>query len=355
LSQKKGHSKFSELYKLSKTQLEDFQWTADSTAIVYALTNWDDDEKGTQVRVWRAPLEGEPQQIADGIRLSSTDRGVGGILSRDGRYLVNNSGRHRALIWDVSSNKPRATPFTYLTPSPTSERWLGIEKDTRQLVIVDEDFNIIKRYEETMPEMKYGFDMIWSPDERFAIWREQIGVDWHSNWVGCRYDLKTGERQIFNGDYMGEKIAFTGQRGEFVRVGSKGVTRNFSGLDLSENYVGLVPDERIHMQKFWHVRADPPGRESKVPLLHRGVTVTWSPNFELFTIGLPRGSNGENLHLADRKRHFWKLPGNDSRSYSSPYNVAGFALEGKSLICYDESRLFAIPIAAIQTPENKVR
>jgi hypothetical protein len=38
----------------------------------------------------------------------------------------------------------------------------------------------------------------------------------------------------------------------------------------------------------------------------------------------------------------------------SPYSVAGFALRGKWIIAYDDSRLFALPVEAIQTPENDI-
>ena len=74
------------------------------------------------------------------------------------------------MIWDVVANKPRATCFDYLLPSPTSDRYLGIEIDTRQLVVVDENFKIIKRIDVTF-DADRQCDLIWSPDERFAICR----------------------------------------------------------------------------------------------------------------------------------------------------------------------------------------
>jgi hypothetical protein len=84
--------------------------------------------------------------------------------------------------------------------------------------------------------------------------------------------------------------------------------------------------------------------------------LTWSPDFELFTIGLPReeGPYGEVMHLADRHRHAWKLPGDDSDRYISPYSVAGFAGGGKWIVAFDDTRLFALPVAAIQAPENEI-
>lgn len=352
-----GWEKYKELQDQVKDQIGEFQWTVDSSAIVFSVQSYDVAKHTSQVHIWRAPLVGEPAELASNEHSLTMRRGPGGRLTRDGRFLVANYGRERALIWDLAKNKPQATPFLYLAPSSTSGRWLGVEKDTRQLVVVDDDFNVITRHEDIVPENEFGFDMKWSPDERFVFWRQQIGFDYYSNWVGCRYDLETRERQIFTGDYMAEQIQFTGNRGEFLRVGASGVQRNWSGLDLVEHYVGLVPDGRYYLQRFWNLRADPPGASSKVRMLGRVPNVTWAPDFQLFTIGLPRQEApfGEVLHLADRQRHLWKLPGDESGQFISPYKVAGFALNGNSIIAYDDTRLFALPVAAIQTPENKIR
>lgn len=356
-----NYEKYQELYHSVTKRIGDFQWTADSAAIVYSLSHdvlqEDSGQHVTNVHIWRAPLEGEAKEIASGKLSYSARRGLGGLITRDGRFLVNNVGRYRALIWDLATNKPRATPFLYLIPSPTSGRWLGVEKDTRQLVVVDEDFQTIARHDEVLPKSDYGFNMIWSPDERFVFWRQQIGVDYYSNWVGCRYDLVSRDRQIFTGSYMKEAITFTGHRGEFLRVGAAGVQGGAQGLTLTEQYVGLVPDGRMHMQRFWWFRPEPPGMESMASTSGGGSHVIWSPDLQLFTIGLarPQAPFGAIMHLSDRRRQLWKLPGEETKEYVSPYRVAGFALGGKSIIAYDKTRLFAIPVAAIQTDKNKLR
>jgi hypothetical protein len=350
-----GRDKYKELQDRVKSEINVFQWTVESDAIVFSVHSYDAIKKSTKILIWRAPLVGNVKEIASNEH-PTTRRGPGTVMTRDGRFLVGNYGRKRALIWVLATNRPRATPFLYLAPSPTSGRWIGVEKDTRQLVVVDQDFNIIDRYGEILPKYEFGFDMIWSPDERFVFWRQQIGFDYYSNWVGCRYDLDTGERQFFNGDYMDEKITFSGHRGEFLRVGAAGVKGIMSGLILTEQYVGLVPDGRFHMRRFWYQRADPSEMSSKVRMSGR-MNVIWSPDFQLFMIGLPRqeGPYGEIFHLADRHRHLWNLPGDDFDRNTSPYQVAGFALDGKSIIAYDNMRLFALPVAVFQTPENKVR
>ncbi|QDT71762.1 hypothetical protein I41_09220 [Lacipirellula limnantheis] len=352
--------KYKDLYRDVSQRIADFQWTADSAAIVYSLSHEiprkELDSHVTQVHVWRMPLTGEPKEIASGDLSYSGRRGPGGVITRDGRFLVNNSGRDRALIWDLATNKPRATPFLNLTPSPTSGRWLCVEKDTRQLVVVDEGFQVIARHDEIVPKSDYGFNMIWSPDERFVFWRQQIGVDYYSNWDGCRYDLVTRDRQIFTGSYMNEAIIFTGHRGEFLRVGASGIQGPGQGLTVREQYVGLVPDGRVHMQRFWH-HTHPTGQDSMVSRPGGGSQVLWSPDLQLFTIGLarPQGPHGAVMHLADRHRHLWRLPGEETEDYVSPYQVAGFALDGESIISYDKSRLFSLPVSAIKAAENKLR
>ena len=357
LMKKLGGARSNELQARVKTEIGDFQWTKDGDAVVFSVVGHDAATQTSHEHIWRATLDGAPKEIASCKHPLSTCRGPGGRITRDGRFLVRNQGRERALIWDLATNKPRATPFLYLTPSSMSGRWLGVEKDTRELMVVDEEFHIIRRHGEILPENRYGFDLIWSPDERFVLWRQQIGFDYYSNWVGCRLDLETRDRQIFTGDVMGETIQFTGNRGEFLRVGNAGVQGLMSGLELVEQYVGVVADGRVHMQRLWSRRADPPGNASKVRMLDRIPNVTWSPDFQLFTIGLPReeGPFGEVMHLADRQRHLWKLPGDDSGQFISPYSVAGFALDGKIIIAFDDTRLLSLPVVAVQTPMNMVR
>ncbi len=344
-----------ELAAQVKAEIVGLQWAADSNAVVFSVHSYDAANKNIRARIWRAPLADSPTMIASNERSISTRRGPGGTITRDGRFLVGNFGRDRALIWDLATNKPRATPFLHLTPSPTSGRWLGVEKDTRQLVLLNEDFTVVHRYEEILPECRFGFDLAWSSDERFAFWRQQIGFDHYSNWVGCRYDLETGGRQIFTGDYMSERIAFTGRRGEFLRVGAAGIQPPYSGLTLNEQYIAIVPDGENYAQHVWHQHADW-SKAEEGRKFGRMSCVTWSPKFDLFTIGLPRqeGPYGDIMHLVDRERHLWRMPGVDSGGYLAPYHVVGFAQGGDTIVAYDETRLLAIPVSAVQTPANQV-
>jgi hypothetical protein len=57
----------------------------------------------------------------------------------------------------------------------------------------------------------------------------------------------------------------------------------------------------------------------------------------------------------ESRRLTYALSGSDSGRYVSLYNVAGFAQDGKLIIAFDDTRLFALPVTAVQTRENKVR
>jgi hypothetical protein len=335
------------------------QWTIESDAIAFGLRSEDDAKQVTHFEIWLAPLDGARQELAhadfDQEQLGFGDKF---ILSRDRKFLVATSHWPRPLIWDLAANKPRATPFLALAPSSTSGRWIAIEKDTRQLVVLDENFAVAERYEEFLPSNSHGLDLDWSPDERYVIWRNQIGFDHTSNWEGSRLDLKTHQRRILTGAYMNETIAFTGRDGEFLRAGADGERRLIVGLHVTAAYIELVPEGDWYPQQLFRLFNAPGTPEEKAYQIAEKLPVFSSPDFNLFVVGIPRQGTelyGRIFHLMDRDSHIWRLPGEDSGTYSSPYEVIGFAENGKSIIAHDEKRLFTIPVDAIQTPENKVR
>jgi hypothetical protein len=143
-------------------------WTPTSDGLSVGIRSEDVDRKITTNNIWYAPVEGEPTSLARVSRGFDEDMIRGTVtdfqLTRDRRFLVL-YGLRRPLIWDISTNEPHATCFLHLTPSPTSGRWIGIEKDTRQLVITNENFEVVKRFDETRPAKSWGFKLDWSPDE----------------------------------------------------------------------------------------------------------------------------------------------------------------------------------------------
>jgi hypothetical protein len=278
------------------------------------------------------------------------------MLSRDRKFIVL-SGYVRPLIWDLTTDKPRATPFMNLVPSATSDRWLGVEKDTRQLVVTDANFQVIKRFENEWPKPRsYGRDLLWSPDERFVIWKNQVGFDYDSNWEGRWIDLQTGKQESMTGSYMAEIVRFTGHDGEFMRIGSEGKPWA-NGMLPTDFRFQFFLNGHAKPEVVWSVHFDPNDRTIKreCPDIR---FIYFSSDYKYFAFGLPRPNPppaGEISHLMDRAGHIWRLPGKDKGEYLSPYELVGFADNGKSIIAHDSRRLFAIPVSAVMSDANAVK
>lgn len=341
-------------------------WTFDSAGFVFGVQSYSKPRK-TGIRetksnndTYLADTAGNYKKLAYDVSAVSIRSPLAGILSRDQQYLVSHGfelayDTHRPLIWDTRINRPKAAPFIYLIPSSTSDRWLGIEKDTRQLVVVDSKFQVIQRFEEFLPEKTYGFAMKWSPDERFVIWRNQIGFDHFSNWEGFRLDLQTGEKRLMDGRIMDEKFGFTGRGGEFYRCGNR--AKKTRGYDkLVGSHLILVPDGDGEAVELWKMESD------NEPLM--GSLVTWgimpiqlSSDGELFILSLRKWINQKDhsyFELIDRERNRWRLRGENGDHLLAPYLIVGFANENRLFVAYDDKRMFTFPVAIVKTANNKV-
>jgi hypothetical protein len=331
------------------------RWTHDSQAVVFGVQSNTTTPMKASYDIWYVNTEGKSSNLSHVGPESLTPAVCDAILTRDRRFLVA-SGYKRALIWDVAANKPRATPFLTLVPSSTSGRWIGVEKDTRQLVITDENFDVVKRFEEYRPARSFGFKLDWSPNERFAIWRNQIGFDYFSNWEGFWIDLDSGKKRELEGRFIDEQFAFTGKGGEFFRAGATAAkSKHGIGGDLTiGTHITMFPGNATSQAKdVWRYNIDrdgsKPGAFTNRPIGFP--SVRFDPSCNLFIIGLTRPAGekpGWIWHLIDRDGNKWPFPGRDNGAYYSPYQVVGFADGGKSIIAYDDKRLFSLPVAAIK-------
>ena len=346
-----GKEGYRELTARVTSTVFDLHWSHDSQAVTFGVQSSAENPRKPTYSTWHVSIDGATTNLSRTAADSPTVVTGGGILTRDRRFLVK-SGHERALIWDVATNKPLATPFLTLIPSSTSERWIGIEKDTRQLVISNEDFSPAKRFDQFQPAQSYGFQLQWSPDERYIIWRNQIGFDHFSNWEGFWINLEPGEKRSLEGRFMGEQFGFTGNGGEFWRFGT--TSGRTVGYDHPNGaYLTIVPGDPTSNQKdVWRFEVDrngqKPGAFTNLPT---GMPLRPNPDATLFAIGLPRPAGekpGFIWHLMDRDGNQWKFPGDDTGEYISPYDVVGFANDGKSIIAYDKQRLFAIPVSSIK-------
>lgn len=327
------------------------QWTYDSSAIVWGLQHLDLESKESLATFWLSSPEGKKRLLLS-VEYGISERGLGDKckLTRDRRYFVQPHHK-RPLIWNVEKNSPRATPFCHLTPSKTSGSWIGIEKDTRQLVVVNADFEVVERFDAYLPNRSFGFALDWSPDERYVLWRNQVGFDHFSNWEGFCLDLRTMRKQELDGRYMGEGFEFSGNGGEFIRYGATG--RKTRGYDRAVGaHIVMYQEGGTSHRDIWRISEETGGVARSAR--NYGVNVRPSSNYQLFAAALPRqGENrvGFEWHLMDRDGMSWRFPGVDGGKYYSPWKVVGFADRDTKVVCFDEHKLFAIPVSTIQTAQ----
>lgn len=338
-------------------------WTHDSAGFVFGVQRHDAEKMASTSDTYLASVKAEVTKLAH-INPDTPTRGiVAGTLTRDRKFLVSSGylatpGVEHPLIWNVRENKPRATCFLYLTPSATSDRWIGIEKDTRQLVITNESFEIVKRFDETRSTRSWGYKLVWSPDERFIIWRNQVGFDHFSNWEGFHMNLDSGAKRELSGRFMDEKIEFTGRGGEFYRCGQTGAKTH--GYDAVVGaHLTLVPEDGGAASDLWRIKVDPKGPKPGLLTNRPGnPPLRMSPDGSLFAIGLPRPAgerSGVIWHLINREGRTWRFPGEDNGQFVSPHDLAGFADNGKLIVAYDTTRLFVFPTSTVKNEVNEIK
>jgi hypothetical protein len=327
-------------------------------AIVYALA--DHAQSGihaARYQIMEASLEGKVHPIV------TIDRAIGEEphaltafhVRADDKFVVA-TGRS-PLIWDIVANKPIATPFDYLLPSSTSDRYLGIEIDTRQLVLVDEDFRIAKRFDATFDRDRQC-DLIWSPDQRFAICRVfRSSLEPLSDKCSeFRIDLTNGKRRDLKPGFQRDHFVFSSNGGEVVRVGVIGVEPDNFGDGSYGSYLELIPDGNGDSHEIY--RFTDPGKEPSITWhMERYPEVLCDSECQLFAIALPRQPNetpGFNYYFIDRSRHKWRFPNSDSSAFIAPYYPVAFIDGNKAIVAHDETRLFSVPLAAIKAAAEEV-
>ena len=320
-------------------RLTALSWWRDSSGVDFGYSQF---ENGLQTRhFWgRLSISGEV------TRLAMTDEAspFGGKVSGSGMEIPPNQDQtwwvlprpERSTIWDVVNNRPRATPFVRLVPSSTTDRWLAIEKDTTQLVITDNQFQVTKRFDHDWGMRAPGCDLLWSPDERFVLSRRRIGFDYFDNWEGFLLDLQTGKQLALSGQFASEGLKFTGRGGELLRWGASGKPAPFGSTVTGLRILLIKPDKSPFA--IWRGEAN-----SLQMQLHH------DPYSGLLAVTLPHGAAapGGHWHLMDNRSKTWPVPNQDLKKYISPFDVIGFAEQGKVIIGHDEGRLFSLPVSAI--------
>ena len=327
-------------------------WTPNQDGVVFTLSESLPVRPWTVVyRMMHVSNDGAVSPIAKLERNGYDDpRGFARFqLTRNKKYVLASNG-YTPMIWDAATSKPLATCFDVLVPSTTSERFLGIEIDTRQLVIADENFHVTKRFDATFDPRRF-VDLTWSPDEQYALCRvfaEHQPAPWLEPWDGFRIDLNTGAKRALDGMYRSERWMFTGQRGESVRTGKTPLVTGALADGGSGTFVSLVPDgdgRERDIVRFTKTTAE----LQSIDWRKRGryPPVRLSKDASLFAVALPRDATkpGFRCFLLDRDGKRWPIARTDDESQAvSPYYPLAIADGGKTIVACDDSQLFSIPV-----------
>lgn len=266
-------------------------------------------------------------------------------VTRDKKYVIAGNG-YTPMIWVAATNKPRANCFDVLVPSSSSGRFLGIEIDTRQLAVTDEDFKIVKRFDVTFEPQRYC-DLIWSPDEQHALCRERL-ESLAADWEGFRINLQTGEKRSLSGSDIGEECVFSGSGGELIRI-----PRRY-GPVTGMKFITLVPDGNGAQRELLPWPVLPPNNYPSKYGLYPAARM--SRDGQLFALAFMRDNRvpGYRYFLVDRNADRTELAPDDKLAHVSPYNVIAIVNGGKTIVACDDSRLFSIPIDTIKNANAHV-
>lgn len=332
------------------TEVFGLQWTPGG--LYYALADRERERPWTATyRVVHVTDGGDVEELATVVRngYDEVNRFTSFDVTED-RDLVVLSDGYRPLICETKTGKPRVTPFDTLVASHGSGRFIGVEIDTRELVVVGPDLAVVERTGVTLPGGKHC-ELIWSRDEKFVICKvhQQHGLSTNTCYA-FRLNLETLDRRELVGDCLREQLAFTGSGGEFLRIGVNEVVvgRHVDGRDGT--HVLLVPDgsgpvEKVFSFSHQFKRADRVGLEKPYP------PVVFNRDGSLFAMALPRsgGTPSFRYYLINREGRKWPFVPDDPALYNAPYHVLAFA--GDFVVACDEARLFAFPVSSIRRPQ----
>lgn len=333
------------------------QWAANQDGVVYTLQERLEDRSALSAySVIHTSLQGESTTCATirGKWVTTYDSNTSFVMSRRRDFVVVTNFGH-AQICDAKSGLPIATYFDYLIPSPTSGRWLGIEIDTRQLVLIGDGWKVLKRFDVVI-ENGRRCDLTWSADEKFAICRSFRGSNERlSDYCSVfRFDLETGNRREMARGVDKDRFVFTGNGSEVVRIGVTGTPPNGYGDGTYGSYLELTPDGD-GSSKVIHRFVEPGPRSSE---WHRQFypAILHNDDCTLFAMALPRRKPqkpGFHFQLMDRAGRTWPFALEDEAKFISPYMPIGFADGGQLILARDGSRFFSVPIDKVAVRNEK--
>jgi hypothetical protein len=338
-------------------ELRDLRWTQSQDGVTFGLCNHAIGDPFVTNTAVHVSLDGKRTTIATIERdiNEPPQRPTFFHVTADKKFVVVAGSSDLLmccpLIWDAAANRPRMTPFDYLLPSSTSNRFLGIEIDTRQLVLVDENFEVIKRFEVVL-DPRWQCDLFWSPDERYAIYGSHT-EKFPKTWLPARIDLESGETTPLKEGFITDRYYFTGRQSEVIKTGIIGFQSEHVDNMVGGHLSVIAP--RIDDSRMIAFFKRESKRSSSARLGQLYPSVCCSPDFQLFVVAWPKEDkhlSGYHYDLVDRNGKRWPFPDPDDGEYLSPYRVLGFVNDGKNLLGYRDGKLFAVSVDSIKVGEG---
>jgi hypothetical protein len=331
-------------------------WTPSQDGVVYTLRHWKSDKSPLAAyRVMHTTLAGVTTECAAIKRDFTTtpDSFTSFRVTPDKKNVVI-SCFGVPLIWDTASNAPRATCYDYMLPSASSGRFLAVEIDTRQLVVLDDNLKASKRIDVVFDQDR-RCDLFWSPDERFAIGRKfRSGMEPISdNCTVFRVNLESGERRELKNGIQRDRFLFTGNGGEVVRLAVTGLPPLGYGDGSYGAYLEITPDGKGPEREV--IRFPNPGGKSNDWHKQFYPPVLSNSDGSLFLMALPREDiniPGFQLYLIDRGGKKWKLLPEDTSQFVSPCQPVAFADKDRVIMGRTATQLFSISVKRIQSSQE---
>jgi hypothetical protein len=246
-------------------------------------------------------------------------------LTEDATHVVG-TRPDPVFLWNIAAGQFAVCCFDILVPSATSDRWLGVEIDTRQLVIVDKNFEIIRRVEYFFTSL-WAIHLSWSPDERYASVTPSQPLKMQS----LRVDLHTGEAEPIAVDYYESlSLAFTGNDGELFYTRSAG--RKNRHIVTTIPMSGETP--RFNFEHTYSRFSVVPSADFRYVAVAEGV-------FQADE----RQPSSFRWQIVDETGAAWLLAKEDGLLAS--YVVLGFANNGQTIVAYGDEQIVTMPLKCI--------
>lgn len=349
----------------SLTKVGGLQWSVDGLNVLLMTIDVTRQDPHTRVHtIWEVSMTGERRSLGEIVRevYDEPDHFWDFAVTHDGRRAVLFAGVYPhsvypcPLFWDLKDGRPIATAYERLFAAPSRRRFLAVEIDTRQWVVLDQELNVARRLDATLAPECFPQAGFWSPDEEHAVVVAELPLPARREAEALRVDLATGGTPLLCKCDETDRFHFTGRGDEVLHIGMYGIRVGGKSDGGDGAFVSRVVGDAGREEKVVGFVQRPPwmnwsGKHKPYPM------PCVSPDGRRMAIALPRpdGALGYRYWLVDQKGSKTPLAEDDPALYYSPYRVLAFVDNGKRLLAFDYERLFTVPIdkaLGIESPEE---